>query len=43
MIEQGLTEMEDYYLAAATVARVRNGQEKTYSTEQVRKHLGLED
>lgn len=43
MIEHGLDEMEDYYLAAEVLARVRMGKEKVYSSERVRKDLGLED
>lgn len=43
MIERSLSDMEDYYLAAETVARVRKGEEKTYSSEEVRKRLGLDD
>ena len=43
IIERGLEEMEDYYLAAAVLERVRKGQEKVYSAEEVRKDLGLDD
>ena len=43
MIEHGLDEMEDYYLAAEVLVRVRMGKEKVYSSERVRKDLGLED
>lgn len=43
MIENGIEDMEDYYLAAEVMERVRKGQEKTYSTAEVRKDLGLED
>lgn len=43
MIENGIEDMEDYYLAAEVVERVRKGQEKTYSTAEVRKDLGLDD
>ena len=43
MIEHGLDEMEDYYLAAEVLARVRRGREKVHSSERVRKDLGLED
>jgi RHH-type rel operon transcriptional repressor/antitoxin RelB len=43
MIEHGLDEMEDYYLAAEVLARVRKGKEKVHSSERVRKDLGLED
>ena len=43
IIEQGLEDVEDYYLAAEVVERVRMGQEKLYPAEQVRKDLGLDD
>lgn len=43
MIENGIEDMEDYYLAAEVMERIRKGQEKTYSTAEVRKDLGLED
>jgi RHH-type rel operon transcriptional repressor/antitoxin RelB len=43
IIEQGLDEIEDYYLASATLERVRKGEEKLYSAAEVRKELGLDD
>lgn len=43
MIEQGIEEMEDYYLAADTLERVRKGQEPVHSAADVRKDLGLDD
>jgi len=43
MIEKGLEDMEDYYLAAETMERVRKGEVKVYSAEEVRKDLGLDD
>ncbi|MDP2025828.1 DUF6290 family protein [Sulfuriferula sp.] len=43
VIERGIEEMEDYYLAADVLERVRKGEEKVYSTRQVRKDLGLDD
>ena len=43
VIEQGLDELEDYYLAADVLERVRSGREVTRSAEQVRSDLGLED
>lgn len=43
IIENGLTEIEDYYLAAEVLERVRKGQEKVISSDKVRKELGLED
>lgn len=38
-----LDDLEDYYLAASAVARVRKGQDAVHSSEDVRKSLGLED
>ena len=43
LISNGLEDLEDYYLAAATMERVRKGEEKVYPAEQVRKDLGLEN
>jgi len=43
IIERGLDEMEDYYLAADVLERVRKGQEKTHPAAEVRKDLGLDD
>ena len=38
-----LEDMEDAYLAAATLERVRLGKERVFTTAQVRKNLGLDD
>ena len=43
IIERGLDDMEDYYLAADVVERVRKGQEKVYTADEVRQSLGLDD
>jgi len=43
IIENGLDDLEDYYLAAEVLERVRKGKEKVYSADSVRKDLGLED
>ena len=43
IIEHGLEDMEDYYLAAAVLERVRKRQEQVYSAAEVRKDLGLDD
>jgi RHH-type rel operon transcriptional repressor/antitoxin RelB len=43
MIENGLDDLEDYYLAADVLERVRKGEEKTCSSSQVRADLGLDD
>jgi RHH-type rel operon transcriptional repressor/antitoxin RelB len=43
IIETGIAEMEDYYLAIDTLERVRKGQEKLHSAAAVRKDLGLDN
>lgn len=43
LIERGIEDIEDYYLAADVLERVRKGREKVYSTAEVRKDLGLDD
>ena len=43
IIEQGIEDMEDYYLAADVLERVRKGQEKVHSAADVRRELGLDD
>ncbi len=42
LVTKGLDELEDYYLAAATVERVRKGEEAVYTAEQVREDLGVD-
>ncbi len=43
LIERGIDDMEDYYLAAEVLERVRKGQERVYSAAEVRERLGLDD
>ena len=43
LIERGLEDMEDYYLAADVLERVRKGEEPVYSSEEVRTELGLDN
>jgi RHH-type transcriptional regulator, rel operon repressor / antitoxin RelB len=43
MIENGLDDLEDYYLAANVLEKVRQGKENTYSSAEVRVDLGLDD
>jgi RHH-type rel operon transcriptional repressor/antitoxin RelB len=43
IIENGIQEMEDYYLAADVLARVRQGKEQVYSAADVRRDLGLDN
>lgn len=43
LIERGLEDMEDYYLAAEVLERVRRGDEPVYALEAVERELGLAD
>jgi len=43
MILSHIDEIEDYYLAADVVEHLRKGEERTFSTQQVKQDLGLED
>lgn len=43
IIEKGLDDMEDYYLATDVLERVRKGEERVYSLDEVENALGLED
>ena len=42
LVSRGLDDLEDYYLAAATVERVRKGEEATYAAAEVRADLDLD-
>jgi RHH-type rel operon transcriptional repressor/antitoxin RelB len=42
LIESWLVDLEDFYLADATMERVRRGSEKLLNASQVRKDLGLD-
>ena len=41
LIEGGLDDLEDFYLADATMERVRKGQEAVIDSTEVRSSLGL--
>ena len=41
IIENGIEEMEDYYLAADVLERIRKGKETVHSATEVRQSLGL--
>ncbi len=43
IIERGIEDLEDYYLAADVLERVRKGQERVYSLGEVERNLGLAD
>ncbi len=42
LIEGGLDDLEDFYLADATMERIRRGGEKLLDASKVRKELGLD-
>lgn len=42
-IEEHLEDLEDYYLAADVIERLRRGEERTYSLEEVEHELGLDN
>lgn len=42
LIEGGLDDLEDFYLADATMERVRKGTEKVLTAAQARTDLGLD-
>lgn len=43
IIERGLEDMEDYYLAADILERVRKGREAVSTLDEVEHELGLAD
>ena len=43
MILDKIDDMEEYYLAADVLERVRKGKETTLGADEVRKDIGLED
>lgn len=42
-IERGLEDLEDYYAAEAAMESYRRGEERTYTLDEVRAELGLDD
>jgi RHH-type rel operon transcriptional repressor/antitoxin RelB len=40
LISMGMDDLEDLYLAAATMERVRKGEEKVFSLDDVERDLG---
>jgi RHH-type rel operon transcriptional repressor/antitoxin RelB len=42
LIEGGLDDLEDYYLADAAMERISKGQETLISSDQLRQELGLD-
>lgn len=43
IIEKGISDLEDYYLAADVMERIRKGEEKIFSLKEVNKSIDLED
>lgn len=43
LVTNGLQDLEDHYLAAATMERVRKGAERVYTLDEVDRDLGLAD
>ena len=43
LITNGLDDLEDYYTAVEVSERIRRGEERTYTSEEVRRELGLDD
>ena len=43
LIERGLEDVEDYYLAVEVLKRVRTGTEKVFSGAEAKKALALDD
>lgn len=41
LVKNGLQDLEDYYLAAATMERVRKGEEPVHTLDDVERDLGL--
>ena len=43
MIESKIEDMEDYYLTADVLDRVREGRERVHAAADVRRELGVDD
>ncbi len=43
IIERGLEDLEDYFVAADVLNRLRSGSEKIYTASEARKKLALDD
>jgi RHH-type rel operon transcriptional repressor/antitoxin RelB len=43
LVAKGLDDLEDYYLASATLERVRKGEEAVHTAEAVKRDLDLDD
>ena len=43
MVERGMEDIEDYYLSVKVLERIRGGEERVYTSAEVRRVLGLHD
>jgi RHH-type rel operon transcriptional repressor/antitoxin RelB len=43
LITEGLDDLEDYHRAVEVSERIRRGEERTYTSAEVRRDLGLDD
>ncbi|MHB8282806.1 MAG: type II toxin-antitoxin system RelB family antitoxin [bacterium] len=43
IIEKGLNDMEDYYIASEVLERIRKGEEKIFSADETEKYLDMAD
>jgi RHH-type rel operon transcriptional repressor/antitoxin RelB len=43
LVTNGLEDLEDFYLAAATMERVRKGEERVYTLDEAERDLGVAD
>jgi RHH-type transcriptional regulator, rel operon repressor / antitoxin RelB len=43
LVTRGLEDLEDFYLAAATMERVRKGEERIYTLDEAERDLGVAD
>lgn len=43
LVERVMEDIEDCYLSIEVLERIRSGEEKVYSSAEVRRNLGLDD
>ena len=43
MIERGMEDIEDYYLSIEVLKRIRSGEERIYTSAEVKQDLGLDN
>lgn len=43
IVERGIDDVEDYYLASAVLERIRSGLESVHTAAEVRRDLGLDN